>query len=360
MPQPPRLAERQALSRKALTRNPYCHELLCLAASPTTGSPFDPACSTISVGTIHGGAARNIIAGSCAFDWELRPLPGDDGLALLARIDDYARTVLLPEMRAVAPMASIETVTEACVPPLNHEDARDAVALLCELTGQNSAAVVSFGTDAGHFCEAGISTVVFGPGSIEQAHKPDEFIAHAREGRAKLEAAGEWGNVAILGRQMQADEPLFSDMAGTGARAGVDLDVEADQRRLRERAHRVRFLDVLPVDGVEFGGAGRTSQEDADPDGVAQREAGGVGGRLEVVQGHARLHREGLVAVPDVVAVTGGLPRQEDEATGFHGHAVAAGRPGGAVAGKGFAAHARYRSMRVTMRRTASTASASE
>jgi acetylornithine deacetylase len=151
-----------------------------LAAAPQAGSPFDPAWTTISVGTIHGGAARNIIAGSCVFDWELRPVPGDDGPALIARIDDYARTVLLPEMSAVSPAADIRTVTEACVPPLNHEDAREAVALLCELTGQNSADVVSFGTDAGHFCNAGISTVVFGPGSIEQAHKPDEYIERSQ------------------------------------------------------------------------------------------------------------------------------------------------------------------------------------
>ena len=151
-----------------------------LAAAPRAGSPFDPAWTTISVGTIHGGAARNIIAGSCVFDWELRPVPGDDGTALIARIDDHARTVLLPGMRAASPSADIQTETEACVPPLNHEDARAAVALLCELTGQNSADVVSFGTDAGHFCNAGISTVVFGPGSIEQAHKPDEYIERSQ------------------------------------------------------------------------------------------------------------------------------------------------------------------------------------
>lgn len=153
-----------------------------LAAHPRAGSPFDPAWTTVSVGTIHGGAARNIIAGSCAFDWELRPIPGDDGLALIERVSDYARSVLLPEMHASAPDASIEIVTEACVPALNSDDAGEAVALLAELTGQNSADVVSFGTDAGHFCNAGISTVVFGPGSIEQAHKPDEFIERSQIG----------------------------------------------------------------------------------------------------------------------------------------------------------------------------------
>lgn len=151
-----------------------------LASRPRAGSPFDPAWTTISVGTIHGGAARNIIAGTCAFDWEIRPVPGDDGDALIARVADYARTVLLPEMRAASPAAAIETEIEARVPALNDEDAREAVALLSELTGQNSAEVVAFGTDAGHFCNAGISTVVFGPGSIEQAHKPDEFIERSQ------------------------------------------------------------------------------------------------------------------------------------------------------------------------------------
>jgi acetylornithine deacetylase len=83
-------------------------------------------------------------------------------------------------MRAASPAAAIETEIEARVPALNDEDAREAVELLSELTGQNSAEVVSFGTDAGHFCNAGISTVVFGPGSIEQAHKPDEFIERSQ------------------------------------------------------------------------------------------------------------------------------------------------------------------------------------
>lgn len=147
-----------------------------LAAAPRAGSPYDPPYTTISVGTVHGGAARNIIAGSCHFDWEIRPVPGDDADAIVARVEDFARRKLLPQMRAVAPRAEISTVIEARVPPLDQASAGDAAQLVCELTGLNERGVVPFGTDAGHFCNAGISTVVFGPGSIEQAHKPDEYI----------------------------------------------------------------------------------------------------------------------------------------------------------------------------------------
>jgi acetylornithine deacetylase len=150
-----------------------------LASHPRAGSPFEPPYSTVNVGTIRGGAARNIIADLCAFDWELRPIPGEDGPALLARIERFAEEELLLEMRAAAPGCAIRTVEEARVPALDPAEAAGAVALIGEITGLNSFDCVSFGTDAGHFCGAGISTAVFGPGSIERAHKPDEFIEEA-------------------------------------------------------------------------------------------------------------------------------------------------------------------------------------
>ncbi|MEZ5774137.1 MAG: acetylornithine deacetylase [Hyphomicrobiaceae bacterium] len=147
-----------------------------LAARPFPGSRFDPPFSTINVGMIRGGAARNIVAGKCEVIWELRPVPGDDGLAHLARIERHVQEHLLPGMRAVAPAAAVETVREAIVPSLDDRQSGAAVALVKTLTGSGEAKVVSFGTDAGFFCDAGISTVVFGPGSIDQAHRPDEFI----------------------------------------------------------------------------------------------------------------------------------------------------------------------------------------
>jgi acetylornithine deacetylase len=147
-----------------------------LAIEARENSPFDPPYSTINVGTFHGGTARNVIAGHCVIDWELRPMPEEDGRAILAEIDRFARDELLPEMRALAPQASIVTTEHAAVPPLDPADATEAVALISEITGLNSTECVSFGTDAGHFCQGGISTAVFGPGSIKRAHRPDEFI----------------------------------------------------------------------------------------------------------------------------------------------------------------------------------------
>jgi acetylornithine deacetylase len=147
-----------------------------LAIEARENSPFDPPYSTINVGTFHGGTARNVIAGHCVIDWELRPIPDEDGRAILAEIDRFAREELLPEMRALAPQASIFTTEHAAVPPLDPADTTAAVALISEITGLNSTECVSFGTDAGHFCQGGISTAVFGPGSIKRAHRPDEFI----------------------------------------------------------------------------------------------------------------------------------------------------------------------------------------
>ena len=140
-------------------------------------SPFDPPWSTISVGRIEGGTARNVVAGECTFDWELRPLPGVDGNVVIDRIRAFIARELLPEMRARLPSAEIDTQVFASLPGLERGPNMKAIALVRRLTGLNSDHVVPFGSDAGHFQEAGIPTVLFGPGSIEQAHKPDEFIA---------------------------------------------------------------------------------------------------------------------------------------------------------------------------------------
>jgi len=148
-----------------------------LASRPDPDTAFSPPYTTISVGAINGGTARNVIAGQCSFDWELRPLPGDDARAILAEIDAFAEAELLPEMRAGYDAAGIETALEASYPGLKHDRNSEAVALIRSLTGINSSDVVPFGSDAGHFQAAGMSTALFGPGSIDQAHKPDEYIA---------------------------------------------------------------------------------------------------------------------------------------------------------------------------------------
>ena len=162
-----------------------------LAARPAPGSPYVPPYTTFNIGTISGGVVRNATAGWCNFDWEFRPLPGDDGAAIIAEIDAYAAETLLPVMRAVSADADIRNIAEVWVPPLDDRNATEATEFVSKVTGLNSCDVVSFGTDGGYFSDAGFSTVVFGPGSINRAHKPDEYIeiAELAEGLDFLEKA---------------------------------------------------------------------------------------------------------------------------------------------------------------------------
>ena len=139
-------------------------------------SIFDPPHSTLSIGGVFGGIAHNVIADKCHVNWETRPVVKEDGVFLNQEIDKYANEVLLPEMKKVFPNASIEKDIIGEIVGFDREDKSDACELISSLTGDNSRQVVSFGTEAGLFQEIGISTVVCGPGSIEQAHKIDEFI----------------------------------------------------------------------------------------------------------------------------------------------------------------------------------------
>ena len=147
-----------------------------LAANPYANSPFDPPFATFNIGTIEGGAARNATAGWCNFNWEFRPMPGENSRPIIAEIEDFAARHLLPAMRAVHPAADIRIITEVAVPSLDDRNAKAAANFVSEVSGRNSRGVVSFGTDAGYFSDAGFSTVVFGPGSITRAHAPDEYI----------------------------------------------------------------------------------------------------------------------------------------------------------------------------------------
>lgn len=137
---------------------------------------FDPPHSTLSIGGIFGGIAHNVIADKCHINWETRPVVKEDGVFLNQEIDKYANEVLLPDMKKIFTNASIEKNIIGEIVGFDREDKSDACELISSLTGDNSRQVVSFGTEAGLFQEIGISTVVCGPGSIEQAHKIDEFI----------------------------------------------------------------------------------------------------------------------------------------------------------------------------------------
>ena len=140
-------------------------------------SIFTPPYSTLQIGRIKGGLARNVIADQCVIDWELRPVVPEDGEFVNKNIEVYVKDVLLPEMKKVYPKATIKKEIIGEIIGFNKEETSEAINLVCNLTGDNSRDVVSFGTEAGLFQEIGISTVVCGPGSIEQAHKIDEYVS---------------------------------------------------------------------------------------------------------------------------------------------------------------------------------------
>tara|TARA_B100001996_G_scaffold146332_1_gene111522 strand:+ start:932 stop:2125 length:1194 start_codon:yes stop_codon:yes gene_type:complete len=140
-------------------------------------SIFNPPYTTLQIGRIKGGLARNVIADQCVVDWELRPVVPEDGEFVNKKIDTYINDVLLPEMKKVYSKADIKKEIIGEIIGFNKEEKSEAINLVCNLTGDNSRDVVSFGTEAGLFQEIGISTVVCGPGSIEQAHKIDEYVS---------------------------------------------------------------------------------------------------------------------------------------------------------------------------------------
>ena len=139
-------------------------------------SVFDPPYTTIQIGGISGGIARNVIADRCQVDWEMRPVIKKDGEFVNNEMDKYVSTKLLPEMTKVFPKSLIKKEIIGEIIGFNRMEKSEACEFISSLTGDNSREVVSFGTEAGLFQEIGISTVVCGPGSIEQAHKIDEFV----------------------------------------------------------------------------------------------------------------------------------------------------------------------------------------
>jgi acetylornithine deacetylase len=133
--------------------------------------------TSINVGVISGGTALNIIPKTCKFQWEYRHIPGTDSKEIINRFRARASEVVLPIMRATAPEASIDTRTIIHYGGLRPDPGSTAEALALKCTGKPKSSTTAFGTEAGLFQDAGIPTVVCGPGSIAQAHRPDEFIA---------------------------------------------------------------------------------------------------------------------------------------------------------------------------------------
>jgi acetylornithine deacetylase len=137
---------------------------------------FDPPYSTVQTGTIKGGRALNIVPAECEFDFEVRALPGFDATTVAADLQTYALAELLPKMRAVKSDTDITLEALSAYPGLATPPDSEAARLLALLSGSSEFGTVAFGTEGGLFDHAGIPTVVCGPGSMDQGHKPDEFV----------------------------------------------------------------------------------------------------------------------------------------------------------------------------------------
>ena len=139
-------------------------------------SPYQPPSTTMSVGTIEGGQARCIVAEHCKFDWEMRPIQRSDAEYVHEQLAAFTNELLL-EMKTIYPEASIETEKVCEVDGLEYHAESSALSLMTELLGKSEFDVVSYGTEAGLYQAAGMPAVVWGPGDIEVAHRPDEFVS---------------------------------------------------------------------------------------------------------------------------------------------------------------------------------------
>lgn len=148
------------------------------AALRAEGDPtgrFDPPFSSVHVGVIHGGTARNIVARDCEFHWEFRGLPGAPPTLARDRLEVYAEALRSGDASA-APAPIIETAIEVEVPGLAPQPGSAAETLALRLARRNRTIAVSYASEAGQFQRAGLSAVVCGPGRIDEAHQPDEFV----------------------------------------------------------------------------------------------------------------------------------------------------------------------------------------
>lgn len=138
---------------------------------------YDVPFSTAHTGTLHGGTALNIVPEVCTLDFEFRTIAEDSLDTLTDEVRAYARDVLEPEMKAVAPETGITFDLLSSFPGLDTAPTAEVTSFAKRLAGRNGHAKVAYGTEAGLFHDAGVPTVVVGPGLIDQAHKADEFIA---------------------------------------------------------------------------------------------------------------------------------------------------------------------------------------
>lgn len=142
-----------------------------------SNSRFEPRHTTSSVCALTSGVAHNVIPNVAEVQWEVRPVQPDDLKWFRSELQSFIDDGLLPEMKSKSPLANIVETFTSEVAGLMPEADSEAIDILRKLTGANSVELVSFGTEAGLFQKEGISTAICGPGNIEQAHKPDEYVS---------------------------------------------------------------------------------------------------------------------------------------------------------------------------------------
>ena len=165
-----------------------------LAAPARQDARFDPPFTTVQTGVIQGGRALNIVPAECAFDFEVRTLPQDDAQQVTEQLESYAQRELVPQMQAVNSETAIRFTPISGYPALYTATDTPAARLLSWLTGSDAFSTVAFGTEGGLFHQAGIPSVICGPGSMAQGHKPDEFITNEQLAAcdAMLRRLAEW------------------------------------------------------------------------------------------------------------------------------------------------------------------------
>ncbi|WP_186196024.1 acetylornithine deacetylase [Burkholderia gladioli] len=181
-------AAHSSLTPKGLNAIEYAARLIChirdIADEFRAKGPFDELYdvpfTTAQTSQIQGGNAINTVPAECRFSFEFRNLPTLDPDAIFAKIDAYARDTLLPKMRREHPDAAIEISKIASAPGLDADEQAAITQLVRALSADQSQRKVAYGTEAGLFANAGIPSVVCGPGNIEQAHKPNEYVELAQ------------------------------------------------------------------------------------------------------------------------------------------------------------------------------------
>ena len=138
---------------------------------------FDPPFSTVQTGLISGGKALNIVPANCRFDFEIRTLPDHDAYNVARQLQQYAHQHVVPKMQAINPSSDIRFSELSSYPGLVTDAHSEAAKLIAECCGSSDFTTVAFGTEGGLFDAIGIPTVVCGPGSMDQGHKPDEFVS---------------------------------------------------------------------------------------------------------------------------------------------------------------------------------------